>query len=204
MNRNSYKYDNLIQVDEHLSVLIRPELLTKEKNDVTVLVQNLGFDKGFTNDINSPRGLIYFKTDTNEKIDWKIRGRISLDKRPVDDKQAPYLALLENKFTIPDEYLSENTFAPFVLDMDKTPFRRATIFLNDVKIGRFIRNNSPQEKFYLPPHFLKPESAGENVLKIVVWEKSHRIKSVFDYKNYLENISLKVENYKVWELSYLN
>ena len=204
LNRNSYKYDNLIQVDEHLSVLIRPELLTKEKNDVTVLVQNLGFDKGFTNDINSPRGLIYFKTDTNEKIDWKIRGRISLDKRPVDDKQAPYLALLENKFTIPDEYLSENTFAPFVLDMDKTPFRRATIFLNDVKIGRFIRNNSPQEKFYLPPHFLKPESAGENVLKIVVWEKSHRIKSVFDYKNYLENISLKVENYKVWELSYLN
>ncbi len=83
--------------------------------------------------------------------------------------------------------------------MNKTPFRRATIFLNDIKIGRFIRNNSPQEKFYLPPHFLKPESEGENVLKIVVWEKSHRIKSVFGYKNYLENVTLKVENYKVWE-----
>ncbi len=200
LNRNSYKYDNLIQVDEHLSVLIRPELLDKEKNEITILVQNLGFDKGFTNDINSPRGLIYFKTDTEEIVDWKIRGRISLEKRPVDDKQAPYLALLENKFTIPDAYLGENTFAPFVLDMDKTPFRRVTIFLNDVKIGRFIRNNSPQEKFYLPPHFLKKESEGENVLKLVVWEKSHRIKSVFDYKNYLENVSLKVENYKVWEM----
>ena len=92
-------------------------------------------------------------------------------------------------------------FAPFVLDMDKTPFRRVTIFLNDTKIGRFIRNNSPQEKFYLPPHFLKKESEGENVLKLVVWEKSHRIKSVFDYKNYLENVSLKVENYKVWEMT---
>ena len=201
LNRNSYKYDNLIQVDEHLSVLSRPELLTKETNEITVLVQNLGFDKGFTNDINSPRGLIYFKTDTEEKIDWKIRGRISLEKRPVEDTQAPYLALLENKFTIPDEYLSENVFAPFVLDMDKTPFRRVTIFLNDTKIGRFIRNNSPQEKFYLPPHFLKKESEGENVLKLVVWEKSHRIKSVFDYKNYLENVSLKVENYKVWEMT---
>ena len=141
---------------------------------------------------------------TNEIIDWKIRGRISLDKRSVNDKQAPYLALLENKFIIPDEYMCENVFAPFVLDMDKTPFRRATIFLNDVKIGRFIRNNSPQEKFYLPPHFLKSESAGENILKIVVWEKSHRIKTVFDYKNYLENISLRVENYKVWEMSDLN
>lgn len=204
LNRNSYKYDNLIQVDEHLSVLVPSKLLSKDVNEVTVLVQNLGFDKGFTNDINSPRGLIYFKTDTNEIIDWKIRGRISLDKRSVNDKQAPYLALLENKFIIPDEYMCENVFAPFVLDMDKTPFRRATIFLNDVKIGRFIRNNSPQEKFYLPPHFLKSESAGENILKIVVWEKSHRIKTVFDYKNYLENISLRVENYKVWEMSDLN
>ncbi len=60
-----------------------------------------GFDRGFTNDINSPRGLIYFKTDTDEKIDWKIRGRISIDKRPVEDNQAPYLALLENRFKIP-------------------------------------------------------------------------------------------------------
>ncbi len=200
LNRNSYKYDNLCQVDEHLSVLIRPELLSGQTNEITVLVQNLGFDKGFTNDINSPRGLIYFKTDTNEKIDWKIRGRISLDKRPVDYNQAPYLALLEKKFSIPDEYLDENVFAPFVLDMNKTPFRRATIFLNDVKIGRFIRNNSPQEKFYLPPHFLKKAAEGENTLKIVVWEKSHRIKSVFDYKNYLESVILKVETYKVWSI----
>lgn len=189
----------MCQVDEHLSVLIRPELLTAKMNEITVLVQNLGFDRGFTNDINSPRGLIYFKTDTDEKIDWKIRGRISIDKRPVEDNQAPYLALLENRFKIPDIYLSDKVFAPFILDMNKTPFRRATIFLNDIKIGRFIRNNSPQEKFYLPPHFLKPESEGENVLKIVVWEKSHRIKSVFGYKNYLENVTLKVENYKVWE-----
>ncbi len=199
LNRNSYKYDNLCQVDEHLSVLIPSELLEKHENEITILVQNLGFDKGFTNDIGTPRGLIYFKTDTNEKIDWKIRGRISIDKRPVNDNQAPYLALLENSFEIPDIYLSDDVFAPFVLDMNKTPFRRATIFLNDIKIGRFIRNNSPQEKFYLPPHFLKKQSEGQNILKIVVWEKSHRIKSVFDYKNYLENIILKVENYKVWE-----
>lgn len=186
LNRNSYKYDNLCQVDEHLSVLIRPELLTEKNNEITVLVQNLGFDKGFTNDINSPRGLIYFKTDNDEKIDWKIRGRISLDKRPVKDNQAPYLALLEKSFIIPCEYLNDDIFAPFILDMNKSPFRRATIFLNDTKIGRFIRNNSPQEKFYLPPYFLKKESEGENTLKIVVWEKSHRIKSVFDYKNYLK------------------
>ncbi len=199
LNRNSYKYDNLCQVDEHLSVLIPAGFLNKKMNEITVLVQNLGFDKGFTNDIGTPRGLIYFKTDKNEKINWKIRGRISLEKRPIADNQAPHIAVLEKKFTIPDVYFSDKVFAPFVLNMNKTPFRRATIFLNDIKIGRFIRNNSPQEKFYLPPHFLKPESDGENVLKIAVWEKSHRIKSVYDYKNYLENIILKVENYKVWE-----
>lgn len=199
LNRNSYKYDNLCQVDEHLCVLIYPELLTEKTNEITILVQNLGFDKGFTNDINSPRGLIYFKTDTDEKIDWKIRGRISLERRPVKDNQAPYLASLKKSFKIPDEYLGADVFAPFVLDMNKTPFRRATIFLNGVKIGRYIRNNSPQEKFYLPKHFLTPASLGENTLEVVVWEKSHRIKSAFDYKNYLENVVLKVENFKVWE-----
>lgn len=195
LNRNSYKHDNLASVDEHISVDVNPEVFLDEDNEITVLVQNLGFDRGFTNNIGTPRGLIYFKTDTNEYIDWHIRGRITLDKRESCDTQAPYIAALEKNFQIPDEYFKKDVFAPFVLDMEKTPFRRATIFLNDVKIGRFIRHNANQSKFYLPKEFLKQD----NNIKIVIWEKSHRIKGVWDFKNYLKNVIINVEAHKVYK-----
>ena len=175
---------------------VDPAVYSGEENEITVLVQNLGFDRGFSNNIGSPRGLVYFKTDTNEYIDWRIRGRITLDKREPDDSQAPYLACLEKRFEIPKEYFREDVFAPFVLDMEKTPFRRATIFLNDVKIGRYIRHNANQSKFYLPKEFLKKE----NEIKIVTWEKSHRIKGVWDFKNYLKDVIINIETHKVYQL----
>ncbi len=196
LNRNSYKHDNLATIDEHIVLDVNPSVFRDCDNEITVLVQNLGFDRGFSNNIGSPRGLIYFKTDTNELIDWHIRGRITLDKREADDTQAPYLACLEKEFSIPDEYFDKNVFAPFVLDMEKTPFRRATIFLNDVKIGRYIRHNANQSKFYLPKEFLKQN----NEIKIVIWEKSHRIKGVWDFKNYLKDVIINIETHKVYQL----
>ena len=196
LNRNSYKHDNLITVDEHISVDVKPNVFDDEENEITILVQNLGFDRGFTNNIQSPRGLIYFKTDTNEYIDWHIRGRIDLEGREVEGSNAPYLACLTKEFKIDEKYFADNVFAPFVLDMGKTPFRRATIFLNGTKIGRFIRHNANQSKFYLPPHFLKTS----NEIKIVIWEKSHRIKGVLDFKNYLKDVIINIENHKTYQL----
>ena len=90
----------------------------------------------------------------------------------------------------------KNIFAPFVLDIGKTPFRRATIYLNEVKIGRFIRSNSHQTKFYLPPEFLKEK----NNIKIVIWEKSHRIKSAWDFKNYIRSAIINIEPHKIYQL----
>ena len=119
LNRNSYKHDNLATIDEHIVLDVNPSVFRDSDNEITVLVQNLGFDRGFSNNIGSPRGLIYFKTDTNELINWHIRGRIALDKREADDTQAPYLACLEKEFSMPDEYFDKNVFAPFVLDMEK-------------------------------------------------------------------------------------
>jgi hypothetical protein len=197
LNRNSYKYDNMQSVDEYITVGINPEFYDSENsNEITVLVQNLGFDRGFSNDMNEPRGLISFKTDNDEKINWKIRGRISLDKRPYKEGQAPYLAMLSQNFKIPKKLLSDKFYAPIVLDMEHTPFRRATIFLNGVKIGRYIRHNAHQTKFYLPNEFLKEN----NEIKIVVWEKSHRTTDTWGYKNYLENVIIKVGTFKVYEI----
>ncbi len=196
LNRNSYKYDNLTQIDEHICVNVPAEFLTKDKNEITILVQNLGFDRGFSNNIGSPRGLIYFKTDNNEKIKWHIRNKISKEMRPIKEGQVPYIATISKDFELSDELFSEDIFAPLVLDMGKTPFRRATIYLNDVKIGRFIRSNSHQTKFYLPPVFLKKN----NNLKIVIWEKSHRIQSSWDFKNYISSVIINIETHKIYQL----
>lgn len=197
LNRNSYKYDNMMTIDELIKVNVPSEVFENNSDgEITVLVQNLGFDRGFANDSNSPCGLINFKTDIEENIKWKIRGRISLDKRKYDEKQAPYLAMLSKRFTIPKDLLSEDVYAPIILDMEHTPFRRATIFLNETKIGRYIRHNARQTKFYLPSEFLKEE----NEIKIVVWEKSHRIRSAYEYKCYLESVIIKIESFKVYQI----
>ena len=196
LNRNSYKYDNLMQIDEHISVSVPSEILTKEENEISILVQNLGFDRGFSNNIGSPRGLIYFKTDNEEKIEWHIRNKISKEMREIKDGQAPYIATITKDFEIDNNYFREDVFAPLVLDMGKTPFRRATIYLNDVKIGRFIRSNSHQTKFYLPPEFLK----SKNNLKIVIWEKSHRIQDSWDFKNYISSVIINIETHKIYQL----
>ncbi|MBE7706620.1 MAG: hypothetical protein E7Z91_05205 [Cyanobacteria bacterium SIG30] len=197
LNRNSYKYDNLISVDEFINVGVNPAFFNdKEEGEITILVQNLGFDKGFTNDLDKPRGLISFKTDSEEEIFWRIRGRISLDKREFNEKQAPYLAMLSKKFEICEDLLSSKSYSPIILDMEHTPFRRATIFLNDVKIGRYIRHNSEQTKFYLPNEFLK----NKNEIKIVVWEKSHRISDAWDFKKYLESVIIRVESFKTYQI----
>ncbi len=197
LNRNSYKYDNLMSVDETIDVVVNPAYFNElNEGEITILVQNLGFDKGFSNDINKPRGLITFKTDSNEEINWKIRGRISLDKREYNEFQAPYLAMLTKKFSICKDLLSKKCYSPIILDMEHTPFRRATIFLNGWKIGRYIRHNSHQTKFYLPSEFLKEE----NEVKIVVWEKSHRISDTWDFKNYLESVIIKVESFKTYQI----
>jgi hypothetical protein len=119
-----------------------------------------------------------------------------MEKREENEKQAPYLTLLDKNFEIDKSYLQSDVFCPFMLDMGKTPFRRATVYLNGVKIGRFIRSNSHQTKFYLPPQFLREE----NNIKIVVWEKEHRIQNTWDFKKYLQNVIINIEAYKIYKL----
>ena len=60
LNRNSYKIEKLQEVPETISITLDKNILNKETNELTVLVQNLGFDKGFSGDTNCPRGLVTF------------------------------------------------------------------------------------------------------------------------------------------------
>ena len=62
LNRNSYKLEQLQEVPETISVILDKNILTSDMNELTILVQNLGFDKGFSGDTNNPRGLVTFET----------------------------------------------------------------------------------------------------------------------------------------------
>ena len=75
-------------------------------------------------------------------------------------------------------------------------YRRATIFLNGVKIGRYMKRNFVQDKFYLINEFLKPH----NTLEIVVWENERVVKFPWGFKFELKNVKIVLGTFKKYQL----
>ncbi|MDD3436842.1 MAG: beta-galactosidase [Candidatus Gastranaerophilales bacterium] len=193
LNRNSYKYEKLQQIEETISIPLNKTILTKEQNELTVLVQNLGFDKGFSGDTNHPRGLVEFSTKPERKLDFYVREGLSLS---VPESESPYMAKLSTNFNVE---LKENVVFSKYLSLKDFPYDRATIFLNGVKVGRYLKNNkncSLQENFYLINTFLKPQ----NTLDIVIWDKASNIKTPWDFKNELKHVIMQVEDERIHQL----
>ncbi len=83
--------------------------------------------------------------------------------------------------------------------MKNFAYDRATIFINGIKIGRYLKNIdniSLQEEFYLPEPFLKEE----NQIDIVIWEKNSHIKTAWDFKNDLKNVIIQVGDKEVHQI----
>lgn len=193
LNRNSYKYEKLLQVEETISITLDKCILTKEQNELTILVQNLGFDKGFSGETNNPRGLVEFSTKPEYNASFYAKEGLSLSD---PESESPYMVKLSTTF---DVEFKENVVFSKYLSLEKFPYDRATIFLNGVKIGRYLKNNKNealQEEFYLINSFLKPE----NKLDIVVWEKSSNIKTPWDFKFELKHVIIKVGDKEVHQL----
>lgn len=181
LNRNSYKYEKLQQIEETISIQLDKSILTKEQNELTILVQNLGFDKGFSGETNSPRGLVAFGTKPECKIDFYAKEGLALFD---SESESPYLIKLSTTF---DMEFKENVIFSKYLSLENFPYDRATIFLNGVKIGRYLKNNknkSLQEKFHLINTFLKPQ----NTLEVVVWERGANIKTPWDFKFEMKDV----------------
>lgn len=205
LNRNSYKYEKLQQIEETISIPLDKNSLHKnsndEKNELTILVQNLGFDKGFSGDTNHPRGLVEFSVKPDCKIDFYVQEKLTLERTEGKNEaniesESPYLAKLSTTF---DVEFKENVIFSKYLSLHKFPYDRATIFLNGVKIGRYLKNNkneSLQEDFYLINTFLKPQ----NTLDIVIWEKASNIKTLWDFKNELKHVIMQVGNKNIQQL----
>lgn len=193
LNRNSYKYEKLLQIPETISIKLDKTILTKDQNELTILVQNLGFDKGFSGETNSPRGLVEFSTKPECKITIYAKEGLSLSG---SESESPYLVKLSTTFDI--EFKENVVFSKY-LSLENFPYDRATIFLNGIKIGRYLKNSqnkSLQEKFYLINTFLE----SRNTLDIVIWERASNIKTPWDFKSELKYVIIQVGDEKIHQL----
>lgn len=200
LNRNSYKYEKLQQIEETISIPLDKKILNKAQNELTILVQNLGFDKGFSGETNHPRGLVSFSTKPEYKVEFYVNEGLAPERgEPLinsQESESPYIVRLSKTFNV---VFKENVVRSMYLSMENFPYDRATIFLNGVKIGRYLKNSqdkSLQNKFYLINTFLKPQ----NTLDIVIWEREANIKTAWDFKNELKHVIIQVGDEKVNQL----
>lgn len=193
LNRNSYKIEKLQDVPETISIPLNEKILNKAVNELTILVQNLGFDKGFSGDTNNPRGLVSFETIPQTNIKFSICEKLSFERTKKYESENPYLTKITASF---DTELDENTFLAKYISFENFNCRRATIFLNGIKIGRYIKRTHVQEKFYLISEFLKPH----NTIDIVVWEKDRNVKSAWDFKSEIKNVKIMLGTLKTYKL----
>lgn len=185
LNRNSYKYEKLQQIAETINIPLDESILNRQDNELTILVQNLGFDKGFSGETNHPRGLVAFSTEPAIDIDFYVKNGLDLTQK---ESESPFLVKLSKNF---DVVLKENVVKSLYLSLEKIPYERAVIFLNGVKIGHYLKNNKEralQEEFYLINNFLK----AQNKLEVVVWERDTNIKTIWDFKNELKHVIMLV------------
>lgn len=193
LNRNSYKIEKLQEVPETISISLNERILTREENELTILVQNLGFDKGFSGDTNNPRGLVICETTPQISLEFSVCEKLSLERRDWRESENPYLAKITAYFDID---FKDNEFFAKYISLEDFKCRRATIFLNGVKIGRYIKRTHVQDKFYLINEFLKPH----NTLEIVVWAKERNTKSLWGFKFDLKNVKIKLGTFKKYQL----
>ena len=193
LNRNSYKLEKLQEVPETIAVPISQEILNKEVNELTILVQNLGFDKGFSGDTNNPRGLVHFETNPQIPVEFKVCEKLSIERGDMRESESPYLTRITAHFDIDFE---DDVFFAKYISFEDFRCRRATIYLNGVKIGRYIKRTHVQDKFYLINEFLSPH----NRLDIVIWEKDRNIKSPWGFKSDIKNVKILIGTFKQYQL----
>ena len=200
---DSHSFEHGHELSETITFNIDGKDLSKVKNEITVLVENLGFDKGFQNELILPRGIISFKTVPQRDIEWRIRGGLTplieeWDFAPESDiehaSENSYLTWMSAKFELP--FYSNDKFNPLFLDLSEAVCNKADIYLNGNLIGRFWKSKGPQTKFYLPEEFLKPG----NKLSLIVWDRENNTPNYEDYAFEQLCVKIKIGNIKTYKL----
>ena len=100
LNRNSYKLEKLQEVPETISIQLNESILSQDMNEITILVQNLGFDKGFSGDTNCPRGLVLLETEPDIPIELYAQEQLSIERGDFRESDNPYLTKISVEFDI--------------------------------------------------------------------------------------------------------
>jgi len=108
---DSHAFEHGQEISETITINVYKPVVNKTgTNELAVLVQNLGFDKGFQNELIMPRGIISLKTIPYQEIEWRIRGGLTpqieeWDFAPEEDledsSENSYLTWLSAKFSLP-------------------------------------------------------------------------------------------------------
>lgn len=193
LSRNSYKIEKLQDIPETIQISLNKKILNKPENNLTILVQNLGFDKGFSGDTNNPRGLVTFKTTPETNVQFSVNENLPLEHNITRESETPYLARISAEFNV--DFNDNEAFSKYVY-LKNFPYRRATIYLNGHKIGRYIKRTCVQDKFYLINTFLKEK----NTLDIVIWQRAKNIPTEWDFKNEIKNVIIEIGDEKRYQL----
>ena len=193
LSRNSYKIEKLQDIPETIQISLNKKILNRPENNLTILVQNLGFDKGFSGDTNNPRGLVTFKTTPETDIQLYVNEKLPLEHNLNMESETPYLVRISANFGV--EFNDSERFSKY-LYLKNFPYRRATIYLNGHKIGRYIKRACVQDKFYLINTFLKEK----NIIDIVIWQRDKNIPTAWDFKNEVKNVIIEIGDEKKYQL----
>ena len=198
---DTHKFEHGHEVSETITFEVEHKLANKAgDNQVTVLAQNMGFDKGFQNELSMPRGILSFKTFPEKETEWRIRGGLTpiieewdiIEEENIENTSVnSYLTRFSVDFEIEQD---ENIYNPLFLDLEEADFNKADIFLNGIQVGRFWKTRGPQILFYLPEEFLKPD----NKLSIIVWDRENNMNGHGDYKNEKMCVKIKIRNIRTF------
>lgn len=192
---DSYCYEELTETEEVLTVNFQGENFKEKNNELVILVQNLGFDKGFSNDTNVPRGVVALETFPQKDISWKVKDGLDIEQNGFNSSNEPSnssLQLLKASF---DFNCGSNDYAPLFVSFEDSPIDRAVVYLKGKKIARYWEEKGPQQQFYLPESFLN----SSNELFIVAWNKNRKDQQMNDYKSLLNNVNIKIGSFKSYK-----
>ncbi len=187
-NINDKNRNQLRNEDGSFTVNLSNEILSKSKNQVTILVQNLGFDKGFNPEIDNLRGLIAFETEPQVPVNFFVNEKLPVESKTCLRSVNEYILKLSETFNVD---FNEEEISPKSLEFIDFCADNATIFVNGFKIGRYLTNENNevlQKEFYIPKIFFKPE----NLLELVVCMTENENKKIGGFKNFQNSIIMKI------------
>ncbi|MBI5957043.1 MAG: beta-galactosidase [Chloroflexi bacterium] len=163
---------------EPVAVALPEELCQPGRNVVAVLVESLGHNKGYIENVRLPRGLLAWASD--REIRWRFRPGFTGEAEgfdAIDYEDGGWTAVKDLSHAPRDDVvwarchfqlgLPPVVYAPLGLVFEGVA-DKAHIYLNGVLIARDW-SISPQRKFYLPEGLLDPH--GQNTLAILLWRR---------------------------------